>query len=71
MLLKTLRQQVCALHAELPRNGLVAWTSGNISGRDPKTELVVIKPSGVMYADLSPDNMVVLDLKVNIITNRA
>jgi L-ribulose-5-phosphate 4-epimerase len=67
MLLEILRQQVCALHAELPRNGLVAWTSGNISGRDPKTELVVIKPSGVMYADLSPDKMVVLDLNGNIL----
>ena len=61
MLLEPLRQQVCSLHAELPRNNLVTWTSGNISGRDPETGLVVIKPSGVMYPDLTPDKMVVLD----------
>ncbi|MBN1535387.1 MAG: L-ribulose-5-phosphate 4-epimerase [Anaerolineales bacterium] len=62
MLLEALRQTICLLHVELPRNHLVTWTSGNISGRDPQTNLVVIKPSGVMYPDLTPDKMVVLDL---------
>jgi len=47
MLLPELRQIVCDLHAALPQNNLVAWTSGNISARDPQTGLVVIKPSGV------------------------
>jgi L-ribulose-5-phosphate 4-epimerase len=61
MLLKTLRTEVCQLHAELPRNNLVAWTSGNISARDPQTGLVVIKPSGVRFDDLTPENMVVVD----------
>ena len=42
-----LRREVCALHAELPRNGLVAWTSGNLSARVPGEDLMVIKPSGV------------------------
>jgi len=67
MLLEPLRQQVCSLHAELPRNNLVTWTSGNISGRDPETGLVVIKPSGVMYPDLTPDKMVVLDQNGKIV----
>ncbi len=62
MLLEKLRQEVCRLHAELPRHNLVAWTSGNISGRDPESDLVVIKPSGIRYEDLTPENMVVVDL---------
>jgi L-ribulose-5-phosphate 4-epimerase len=57
-----LRATVCALHLELPRNGLVAWTSGNLSARVPDQDLMVIKPSGVMYDDLTPESMVVCDL---------
>lgn len=67
MLLADLRQVVCSLHAELPRNNLVAWTSGNISGRDPETGWIVIKPSGVKFDDLTPDKMVVVDLDGKII----
>jgi L-ribulose-5-phosphate 4-epimerase len=58
-----IRHEVCALHAELPRNGLVAWTSGNLSARVPDAELMVIKPSGVGYDELTPDAMVVCDLE--------
>lgn len=65
MKLPELREQVCALHAELPANHLVAWTSGNISARDPASGLVVIKPSGVKYRDLTPDRMVIVDLDGN------
>jgi L-ribulose-5-phosphate 4-epimerase len=61
MLLQTLREIVCALHAELPKNNLVAWTSGNLSARDPETGLIVIKPSGIKFPDLRPENMVVVD----------
>lgn len=61
MLLEALRREVCALHAELPKNHLVAWTSGNISGRDPETGLIVIKPSGLKFPDLTPESMVVVD----------
>lgn len=61
MLLESLRSQVCELHQELPRNNLVTWTSGNLSGRDADSGLVVIKPSGIYYQDLTPDKMVVLD----------
>jgi L-ribulose-5-phosphate 4-epimerase len=57
-----LRREVCALHAELPRNGLVAWTSGNLSARIPGEDLMVIKASGVSYDDLTPDSIVVCDL---------
>jgi L-ribulose-5-phosphate 4-epimerase len=57
-----LRVQVCALHDELVRNGLVAWTSGNVSARVPGADLMVIKPSGVRYEDLTPESMVVCDL---------
>jgi L-ribulose-5-phosphate 4-epimerase len=62
MQLEALRQEICRLHAELPRNNLVTWTSGNISGRDPATGLVVIKPSGIRYEELTPEKMVVVDL---------
>ena len=57
-----LRREVCALHAELTRNGLVAWTSGNLSARVPGEEKMVIKASGVPYDDLTPDAIVVCDL---------
>jgi L-ribulose-5-phosphate 4-epimerase len=56
------RVQVASLHAELVSAHLVAWTSGNISARVPGTDLMVIKPSGVAYADLTPESMVVCDL---------
>jgi L-ribulose-5-phosphate 4-epimerase len=58
--LSTVRAEVCALHAELVRNNLVAWTSGNVSARCG--DLMVIKPSGVRYDDLTPESMVVCDL---------
>jgi L-ribulose-5-phosphate 4-epimerase len=57
-----IRREVSTLHAELPRNGLVVWTSGNLSARVPEADLMVIKPSGVAYDELSPEAMVVCDL---------
>jgi L-ribulose-5-phosphate 4-epimerase len=57
-----LRRTVAALHDVLVRNGLVAWTSGNISARVPGADLMVIKPSGVAYAELTPESMVLCDL---------
>ncbi len=57
-----IRREVCELHAELTRYGLVVWTAGNVSGRIPGYDLMVIKPSGVSYDDLKPGLMVVTDL---------
>ena len=56
------RIAVAELHRELVSNGLVAWTSGNVSARVPGADLMVIKPSGVPYPELTPDSMVVCDL---------
>lgn len=67
MLLDQLRVEICRLHAELSRNNLVTWTSGNVSGRDPGSGLVVIKPSGVAYDHLTPENMVVVDLDGKVV----
>ncbi|MBM7845869.1 MULTISPECIES: L-ribulose-5-phosphate 4-epimerase [Herpetosiphon] len=66
-MLETLKHELWKLHLELPKNGLVTWTSGNVSARDPETNLVVIKPSGVMFEDLRPADHVVLDLDGNVI----
>jgi L-ribulose-5-phosphate 4-epimerase len=57
-----LRAQVATLHAELTRWQLVAWTAGNVSARVPGRDLLVIKPSGVSYDELSAEAMVVCDL---------
>ncbi|WP_020674130.1 L-ribulose-5-phosphate 4-epimerase [Amycolatopsis nigrescens] len=57
-----LRRTVAELHGELTRNELVSWTAGNISARVPGQELMVIKPSGVSYDELSAETMVVTDL---------
>lgn len=56
------RADVARLHAELVRYNLVVWTGGNVSGRVPGADLFVIKPSGVSYDDLAPENMILCDL---------
>ena len=68
-LVAELREIVSDLHAELPRNGLVAWTSGNVSARVPGADLMVIKPSGIGYDDLTPESMVVCDLDGNPVSD--
>ena len=67
MKLEALRQELVRLHDELPRNGLVTWTGGNVSARDPESGLVAIKPSGVRYGELTAESMVVLDLDGTIV----
>jgi L-ribulose-5-phosphate 4-epimerase len=62
-----LRIEVADLHRELVRYGLVVWTAGNISARVPGADLLVIKPSGVPYDELTPANMVVCDLDGNVV----
>jgi L-ribulose-5-phosphate 4-epimerase len=65
--IRRLRETVATLHAELVRYGLVVWTAGNVSGRLPGADLMVIKPSGVSYDELSPDNMIVCDLNGEVV----
>jgi L-ribulose-5-phosphate 4-epimerase len=60
--IRAVRVDVAALHQHLVRYGLVVWTSGNVSGRVPGTDLFVIKPSGVEYDDLTPESMILCDL---------
>jgi len=61
-MLEELKKEICEYNLELPRRGLVVMTSGNVSGCDPETNLVVIKPSGVKYATMHPEDLVVVDL---------
>ncbi len=67
MLLKTLREEVWKCNLELPKNDLVKMTSGNVSGLDRDSGLVVIKPSGYRYDDLTPAHMVIVDLDGNVV----
>ena len=66
-MLEKLKTDVCRGNLELPRHGLVTWTSGNLSARDPETGLVVIKPSGMLYDAMTPDDMVVVDLDGKVV----
>ena len=65
--LRALRRSVSDLHAELVRYSLVAWTAGNVSARLPGQDLLVIKPSGVSYDDLTPESMIVCDLEGTVV----
>lgn len=67
MMLEKLREEVCEQNLELPKAGLVVGSGGNVSGRDPETGLVVIKPSGLKFSKLTPESMVVVDLDGNIV----
>ena len=66
-MLEALKQAVYEANMELPRRGLVTYTWGNVSGIDRESGLVVIKPSGVDYENLTPDKLVVLDLEGNVV----
>src|SRR6476469_7008704 len=66
-MLEQLKEDLYQLHLELPKNDLVTWTGGNVSGRDQATGLVVIKPSGVPSEHLRPEPRVVPDLHGNIV----
>ena len=62
-----LRQKVCQANLDLQRYGLVVFTWGNVSGIDRLGGVVAIKPSGVAYGELTPDNMVLLDFDGNVL----
>lgn len=64
-MLEELKQQVYEANMELPRRGLVTYTWGNVSGIDRNLGLFVIKPSGVEYEVLGPEDLVVMDLEGN------
>ncbi|NLO13188.1 MAG: L-ribulose-5-phosphate 4-epimerase, partial [Clostridiales bacterium] len=66
-MLETLKNAVYEANMALPRYGLVTFTWGNVSARDPETGHILIKPSGVDYEALRPEDMVVLDRDGNII----
>ena len=66
-MLEELKKQVYEANMELPKRGLVTFTWGNVSGIDREKGLFVIKPSGVEYEDLTPEDMVVVDLEGNVV----
>lgn len=67
MLLDQLREIVWKCNLELPKNDLVRMTSGNVSGRDKESGLVVIKPSGLSFEEMRPEDMVVVDLDGRVV----
>ncbi|HVN82254.1 MAG TPA: L-ribulose-5-phosphate 4-epimerase [Terriglobia bacterium] len=69
-MLKSLREEVFEANLELVRQGLVIYTFGNASGISRQDGLVVIKPSGVTYKSLKPDDLVVTDLEGNCLEGR-
>ena len=70
MLLRNIREEVFAANLELVRHGLVLYTFGNVSGISRQDGLVAIKPSGVSYEDLTPEQIVVVDLDGTIVEGK-
>lgn len=66
-MLEDLRHTLWQLHMELPKNNLVKWTGGNVSARDAKSGWVLIKPSGIRYEQLQPEQFILLDLDGKVI----
>ena len=69
-MLEELKKQVYEANMELPKRGLITYTWGNVSGIDRESGYFVIKPSGVDYDVLTPDDMVVMDLEGNKIEGK-
>lgn len=67
LLLQLLREKVCKANIDLQRHGLVTFTWGNVSSIDRELGLIVIKPSGVEYDEMSPDDMVIVDLQGKVV----
>lgn len=66
-MLEQLRKRVLSANQALIKNNLVRWTSGNASARDPKTGYVIIKPSGILFEELTEENLVIIDLEGTVI----
>ena len=69
-MLRKLKEQVCEANLLLPKHNLVTFTWGNVSGIDRKRGLVVIKPSGLSYDVMTPEDMVVLDLNGSVVEGK-
>ena len=69
-MLEALKENVYRANMELPEFGLVVYTWGNVSAIDRESGLVVIKPSGVDYATMKPEDMVVVDLAGNVVEGK-
>jgi L-ribulose-5-phosphate 4-epimerase len=69
-MLESLKQRVCKANLDLVSNGLVIHTWGNVSGKDPETGLIVIKPSGVSYDNMEAGDMVVVDQNGRIVEGK-
>ncbi|PHV69623.1 L-ribulose-5-phosphate 4-epimerase [Sporanaerobium hydrogeniformans] len=69
-MLEALKKQVFEANMELPKRGLVVYTWGNVSGIDREKGLIVIKPSGVEYEEMTIEDMVVIDLQGNVVEGK-
>ena len=69
-MLEELKNKVYEANLELVKRGLVIYTWGNVSGIDREKGLIVIKPSGVGYSEMKPDDMVIVDLEGNVVKSR-
>ena len=69
-MLEKLKKDVYNANLDIVRNGLVIHTWGNVSARDPESGLIVIKPSGVSYKSMKPDDMVVLDPEGKVVEGK-
>ena len=69
-MLEELKKQVYEANMELPKRGLITYTWGNVSGIDRESGIFAIKPSGVEYEDLTPDDMVLVDLEGNVVEGK-
>ncbi len=69
-MLEQLKARVCAENLKLVKHGLVVLTWGNVSAIDRESGIVVIKPSGVSYDDMKPEDMVVVDLEGNVVEGK-
>ena len=69
-MLENLKEAVLSANLDLVKHGLVTFTWGNVSGIDRELGLVVIKPSGVKYENMTADDMVVVDIEGNVIEGR-
>ena len=69
-MLEQLKKQVCEANLLLPKHGLVTFTWGNASGVDREKKLVVIKPSGLSYDEMTAEDMVVVDFDGNIVEGK-